>query len=101
MSLHGRPIHQSVATSSGLGVIISIPGVVAYVIGGWPKMAMLPPLSLGYVSLVGVLLMVPTSLLAAPYGVRIAHALPQRRLELLLGIYLLFVAVRFMAALLT
>ncbi|MBB6123272.1 sulfite exporter TauE/SafE family protein [Sphingobium subterraneum] len=100
MSVHGRPIRQSVATSSGLGVIISIPGVIAYIIGGWPKMAMLPPLSIGYVSLTGVLLMVPTSMLAAPYGVRIAHALSQRRLELILGLYLLFVAGRFLFAML-
>ncbi len=100
LTLHGRPIHRTVATSSGLGVIISIPGVVAYVIGGWPKMAMLPPLSLGYVSLIGAALMFPTSMLAAPWGVRIAHALSQRRLEIALGLYLVLVAGRFVAAML-
>ena len=101
MSLYRRPIHQAVATSSGLGVIISIPGVVAYVIGGWSKMELMPPLSIGYVSLIGVALMVPTSILAAPWGVRIAHAMPQRKLELAFGLYLVFVAVKFAASLLT
>jgi len=101
MSLYRRPIHQAVATSSGLGVIISIPGVVAYMIGGWSKMALMPPLSIGYVSLIGVVLMVPTTLLAAPWGVKIAHSLPQRKLELILGLYLAFVAGRFAVSLLS
>lgn len=96
MSLYRRPIHQAVATSSGLGVIISIPGVMAYMIGGWPKMAQMPPLSIGYVSLIGVALLIPTTIFAAPYGVRIAHAMPRRRLEIFFGLYLLLVAGRFM-----
>jgi len=101
LTLYGRPIHRSVATSSGLGVIISIPGMIAYVIGGWPKMAQLPPFSLGFVSLVGVALIFPTSMLAAPWGVRIAHALPHRRLEIAFGLYLALVAGRFLAAMMS
>ncbi len=31
MTFYGRPIHQAVATSSGLGVLISIPGAIGYV----------------------------------------------------------------------
>ena len=100
LTLHGRPIHRSIATSSGLGVIISIPGCIAYAIAGWPKMALLPPLSLGFVSLIGAALIIPTSILAAPWGVRIAHALPHRVLERALGCYLGFVALRFLAAML-
>ena len=101
LTLHGRPIHRSVATSAGLGVIISIPGFIAYIIGGWSKMPLLPPLSLGFVSLIGAALIIPTSILAAPWGVRIAHALPRRKLELALGLYLAFVAGRFLVAMLT
>ena len=101
MSLYRRPIHQAVATSSGLGIIISIPGVIAYAVGGWSKMGMLPPLSIGFVSLIGVALMIPTTILAAPWGVRIAHALPQRKLEIIFGLYLALVAGRFFATLLS
>lgn len=101
LTLYGRPIHSAVATSAGLGVIISIPGFIAYAIGGWPKMAMLPPFSFGYVSLIGVALMIPTSILAAPWGVRIAHALSRRRLELIFGLYMAFVSVRFLIGMLS
>ena len=33
MTFYGRPIHQAVATSSGLGVLISIPGAFAFTRG--------------------------------------------------------------------
>lgn len=104
MTFYGRPIHQAVATSSGLGVIISIPGTLGYIYAGWPKMglvpAVLPPLSLGYISLIGMALVIPTSIMTAPLGVTIAHKLSKRRLEVAFGIFLLLVSVRFLLGLL-
>jgi uncharacterized membrane protein YfcA len=101
MTLYSLPIHQAIATSSGLGVIISIPGAIGYVIAGWPRMDILPPLSLGYVSLIGLLLIAPTSALVAPYGARLAHRLPKRKLEVAFGVFLLLVSARFLWSLLT
>jgi uncharacterized membrane protein YfcA len=108
MTFYGRPIHQAVATSSGLGVLISIPGALSYIYAGWPRAAeypdipvLQPPLALGYVSLLGFLLFIPTSTLTAPLGVRLAHSLPKRRLEVAFGIFLLVVAVRFAISLLS
>lgn len=95
MTFYGRPIHQAVATSSGLGVIISIPGALGFIYAGWPKMAVLPPLSLGYVSLIGFMLFVPTSVWTAPIGARLAHRLSKRKLEVVFGLFLLVVAGRF------
>jgi uncharacterized membrane protein YfcA len=95
MTFYGRPIHQAVATSSGLGVLISIPGALGFIYAGWPKMAILPPLSLGYVSLIGMILFIPTSIWTAPIGARLAHRLSKRRLEVAFGLFLVFVAGRF------
>jgi uncharacterized membrane protein YfcA len=102
MTFHGRPIHQAVATSSGLGVLISIPGALGYVYAGWPKAAeypdvaaLQPPMALGYVSLIGLALFIPTSIWTAPIGARLAHALSKRRLEVSFGIFLLAVSARF------
>jgi uncharacterized membrane protein YfcA len=109
MTFFGRPIHQAIATSSGLGVLISIPGALGYVYAGWPKMAdwlnvspeaVLPPLSLGYISLLGVALVVPTSITFAPIGANLAHRLSKRRLETAFGIFLLLVSARFLFQLL-
>lgn len=100
MTFYGRPIHQAVATSSGLGVLISIPGALGFIYAGWPKMDILPPLSLGYVSLIGMILFIPTSIWTAPIGARMAHRLSKRRLEVAFGVFLLFVASRFIWSLL-
>lgn len=97
LTLHGRPIHQAVATSAGVGVLISIPGAIGYMIAGWDK-AGLPAGSIGFVSLLGFALIVPTTLMTTRYGVELAHALPRRRLEVLFGLFLTFVCLRFVWA---
>jgi uncharacterized membrane protein YfcA len=99
LTLYGKTMHQAVATSAGVGVPITIVGTIGYVIAGVPHQTMLPPLSLGFVSLIGLLLMAPVSSLVAPYGARLAHWLPKRQLEIALGIFLLLVSVRFILSL--
>ena len=106
MTFYNRPIHQAVATSSGLGVLISIPGAIGYIYAGWPRAAeypdvaaLQPPLALGYISLVGFVLFVPTSTWLAPVGARIAHRLTKRRLEVAFGVFLVIVCARFAAGL--
>ena len=54
------------ATSAGLGVPITVVGTVGYIIAGLPHRALLPPLSLGFVSLVAFVLMAPVSSFVAP-----------------------------------
>jgi uncharacterized protein len=98
-SLYNVPIHRAVATSAGLGVLISIPGALGYMAGGWPKMASLPEFSLGFVSLIGFVIVAPLSTLVAPLGVRLAHGLTKRQLEIAFGVYLSAVSIRFLIAL--
>lgn len=95
LMMFGRTIHQAVATSAGLGVIISIPGAIGYMLAGLPKMNMLPPLSLGFVSLIGFALLAPLGMLLSPTGAQLAHAISRRRLEVAFGCYLLLMATRF------
>jgi uncharacterized membrane protein YfcA len=81
MTFHGRAIHESIATSAGVGVMVSIPGALGYVVAGWDRMG-LPPFSAGFVSIAAVLALRPTGFLAAKLGARVAHHLSRRRLEL-------------------
>jgi uncharacterized membrane protein YfcA len=99
LTLYGKPIRQAVATSAGLGVPITVAGVVGYMLAGLPHEAMMPPLSIGFVSFVGFALIAPISSLTAPIGARLAHVLPPRRLEIAFGIFLLLVSLRFLASL--
>ena len=94
MALYGRPMHQAVATSAGVGALIAVPGTLGYILAGW-GLPGLPPLSLGYVNLIGVAIVVPITLVTAPLGVRMAHALSKRRLERLFGFFLLAVSANF------
>jgi uncharacterized membrane protein YfcA len=94
MSLHGRPIHQAVATSAGIGVLISVPGAIGYILAGWGQPG-LPPDAIGFVSLVGVSLFVPTTILTANLGVRMAHGMSGRALEIAFGTFLTVVCLRF------
>jgi len=98
LTLYGRPMHQAVGTSAGVGVPITIAGTIGYMLAGWPHMAQLPPFSVGYVSLVGLVLMAPVSSYTTTYGVRLAHWLPRRKLEIAFGVFLILVALRFVAS---
>jgi uncharacterized membrane protein YfcA len=97
MSLHGRPMHQAVATSAGIGVLISVPGAIGYMLAGWGHVG-LPPDAIGFVSLIGVCLFVPTTILTANLGVRMAHGLSGRSLEIAFGTFLAVVCLRFVYA---
>jgi uncharacterized membrane protein YfcA len=100
LTLYGKPLHNAVATSAGLGVPITIAGTIGLMIAGWPRMALLPPLSIGYVSLIGLVVLAPVSSLAAPTGARLAHWLPKRQLEIAFGLFLILVGLRFIVSLL-
>jgi len=107
MTFYGRPIHQAVATSAALAALISILGAIGYVYAGWPAAAHYPdvaalqwPFAIGYVSIIGTALVMPTSLLVAPLGVRAAHAMSKRTLEMAFGCYLVIVGSRFVMSLL-
>ena len=99
LTLYGKPIHNAVATAAGLGVPITLAGTIGYVLAGLPHQALLPPLSLGFVSVIGVGLIAPLASWTAPFGAHLAHRLPRRKLEILFGLFLLLVASRFLVSL--
>ena len=101
LTLSGKPLHNAVATSAGIGVPITIAGTLGYVLAGLPHQAVLPPLSVGFVSVIGVALIAPISSYIAPFGARLAHALPRRWLEIGFGSFLLVASARFVASLVT
>jgi uncharacterized protein len=99
LTLHGQSIHSAVATSAGLGVPITIAGTIGYVLAGLRHQALLPPFSVGFVSLIGFAVMAPIASLTAAYGARLAHRLPKRKLEIAFGLFLVAAAIRFLISL--
>lgn len=87
------PMHRAVGTAAAIGIFISVPGALGFLINGW-GVPDRPPFSLGYVNLIGFALIVPMTLWTAPIGARIAHAINARLLRQLFAVFLLITAVR-------
>ena len=85
--------------SDGSFMLIGGPAMLGFIWAGWGAPG-LPPGSLGYVSLVGAGLMLPSGMLAAPIGARVAHGLPKRKLELAFAAFMATVAARYLYGLL-
>jgi uncharacterized protein len=92
LSLCGYPIHRAVGTAAFFGIFISIPGTVTYLLADAP--AALPWATVGYVSLIGLAIIAPGSMLTATLGARAAHSLSRRRLSQAFGVFLVIVGSR-------
>jgi uncharacterized membrane protein YfcA len=79
----------------------ALSGFLAGAAARFPDVAALQlPFALGYVSLIGAVLVMPLSLLTAPLGVRAAHTMSKRTLEMAFGACLFIVGSRFAISLL-
>ncbi|MBK5960041.1 hypothetical protein CCR97_17785 [Rhodoplanes elegans] len=101
LTLYKRPIHNAVATSAGLGVPIAVTGTLGYMLAGIPHMGDLPPLSVGFVSVIGFVLMAPISTYTAKFGALIAHRTSRRHLEVAFGVFLILTAARILYSAIT
>jgi uncharacterized protein len=99
LTLFGKPILEAVSTAAGVGPLIALPGVIGYVWAGWDAGG-LPPFSIGYVNLLAAVIVAPLSVWAAPFGVRVAHRVPRRTLELAFAAFLATISIRFVIDLL-
>jgi uncharacterized membrane protein YfcA len=81
--------------------VISVPGTIGYMLAGLRHADLLPPLSIGFVSIVGFALVAPLSMLFAPIGAAIAHRFSRRKLEIGFGLFLAAVALRFLVSVFT
>lgn len=91
MAICGKPIHRAIATASGIGVFISIPATLGFIISGWGTEAR-PPFSFGYVNLAGFAILAISAMVLVPYGAALAHKTDQARLKMIFGIFLLLVS---------
>ncbi len=85
--------HRAVGTSAAIGFPIAVAGAIGYVVNGH-AVAGLPPYSLGYVYLPALICIVCFSVLTAPLGAKLAHALPVDRLKRVFALFLVVVATK-------
>ncbi|MFN3576865.1 MAG: sulfite exporter TauE/SafE family protein [Tabrizicola sp.] len=89
MTLYGLPIHRAVATASGFGVLIAVPSVLGFLL---LPVAEAPPWTVGAVNLPAFLVVIGTTLITTPLGVRLAHAMNPKPLKRAFAIFLTLVA---------
>ncbi|SDF79043.1 sulfite exporter TauE/SafE family protein [Sulfitobacter delicatus] len=90
MTLHGRSIHKAVATAAGFGLLIAVPSVIAFLFVEIDTAR--PPLTVGAVNVVAFGIVVAMTLLTAPLGVRLAHAMDPKPLRRVFAVFLVVVA---------
>lgn len=93
MALCRVPMHTAVGTASALGLVIAVPAALGFIIIGWSA-AGLPPFSLGYINFLAWPLIIPASVLAAPWGVRLAHSVSVECLRKFFAAFLVVIALR-------
>ena len=87
------PMHTAVGTGAMLGMVISVPGAVAFLLNGL-DVPLRPPFSLGYVNLLGMAIIVPATLLTTGWGAGLAHRIDARRLRQVFAAFLALTALR-------
>jgi len=92
LNICGYPIHRAVGTAAFFGLLISVPGTIGYLLAR-PATG-LPWLTVGFVSVAGLAVIAPGSMLTATLGARVSHALSRRRLSQAFGVFLLLVGTR-------
>lgn len=91
LTLCGMPVHRAVGTAAGFGLAIAIPATVGFVLSGWGVEGR-PPLSLGYVNVLGLALIVAFAWPFVPLGTRSAHRLQAGHLRKIFGVALALIA---------
>ncbi len=91
MTLYNQPIHRAIATSAGFGVIIAVPSVIGFLMIGW-DMPVKPPLTIGLVNLPAFAIVVSMTLITAPLGVKMAHAMDPKPLKTAFAFFIMLMA---------
>jgi len=99
LNLCNYPVRRAIGTASVIGLVIALPGTLGFIIDGWRAQG-LPPLSVGYIWLIGFVCIVPSSILLAPYGARTAHAVDTYWLRKTFAVFLGLTAAKMLAAVL-
>ena len=96
------PVHRAIGTSAAITLMIAVPSSIIFMLG--QAVSGMPPDdaaligSFGNVNLLAFALLAPVAMLAAPYGVRLAHRLNAMKLRRSLSLLLAVIALKMIAA---
>jgi len=91
MALHGVTIHRAVATAAGFGMLIAVPSVAGFLLLDIAEDSR-PPFTIGAVNLVAFGIVIAMTLITAPIGARLAHAMDPKPLKRVFAVFLTLIA---------
>jgi uncharacterized membrane protein YfcA len=92
LTLCGIPMARAAGTAAMFTAIICALGTLGAIIAGW-RAPGLPPYSLGYINVVGFLLIAPSTFLA-PFGARIADQVDVKRMRIVFATFIAIATAR-------
>jgi uncharacterized membrane protein YfcA len=95
MTLYGVAIHRAVATAAGFGAVIAIPSVIGFLLASGPVEGR-PPLTIGQVNLVAFICVIAMTLITAPLGAKLAHAMDPKPLKRAFAVFIIIMALNMM-----
>jgi len=89
MTIFGMGVHRAVGTASVIGVIVSITGMLSFLLSAPPLSTPPPAWTYGYIHLPTALIIASGAILVAPLGAHVAQRLPKTVLSITFGVFLL------------
>jgi uncharacterized membrane protein YfcA len=89
----GMTAHRAIGTVAAMGFPVSIAGAAGYAVAGW-SVPGLPQWSVGFVYLPAFIGIATTSVIAAPYGARLAHKLKGATLRRIFALFLILMGIK-------
>ena len=96
-TLLGFSMIEAIGTSSIFISLTAIGGFLSYVVSGWGVSTF--PYSIGYVSLINLVLIAAFSVPLASIGAKYAHKIPQKKLKIIFSVLVLYIALKMMGVL--
>lgn len=96
-ALLGFSIIEAIGTSSIFISLTAVGGFLSYMITGWGVSTF--PYSIGYVSIVNLILISCFSVPMASLGAKMAHKVPQKKLKIIFSVVILYMALKMLGVL--
>lgn len=88
---------EAIGTSSIFISLTAIGGFLSYMISGWGVSTF--PYSIGYISIINLVLIGCFSVPMASIGAKMAHKVPQKKLKIIFSIVILYMALKMLGIL--
>lgn len=95
LSMCGVVMHRAVGTAAAIGVTISVPSSIGFILIGLSHDTGMDYM-IGYVNWLAFLTIIPFSILAAPLGAKVAHSVSIKKLRMFFAVFMVVVAIRMM-----